>query len=127
MCEARSRQLSFALGDDYNSLQLLAAQTPGSNITVISTVIIKIMLCNVNTSRMTIKMKNDHHLQQIKGINNKQNNTCILSFHDLQQMSAQIYSSSLISVHYSGKRARPNIIGVLKMDPEYSVTSLCTI
>jgi len=50
----------IALGDDYNSLQLLAAQIPGYNITVI----IKTMLCNANTSRMTTKIQNDHHLQQ---------------------------------------------------------------
>ena len=83
----------------YNSLQLLAAQTPGSNITVISTVITKnYALQFANTSRMTTKMQNDHHLQQTKGINNKQNSTYILSFQGLQQMSA----------HYSGKRVRPH-------------------
>ena len=52
------------------------------------------------------EMQNDHHLQQIKGINNNKNSTYILSF--LQQMSVQVYSSSLISVHYSGKRVRPH-------------------
>ena len=73
--------LAIALRGNYNSLQLLAAQTPGSNITVISTVIIKIMLCNANTSRMTTKMQNDHHLQQIKGIKNKQNSLVLTFFH----------------------------------------------
>ena len=66
----------------YNSLQLLAAQTPGSNITVISTVITKnYALQFANTSRMTTKMQNDHHLQQIKGIKNKQNSLVLTFFH----------------------------------------------